>query len=484
MLEYLHLNQYRENGRIEAKKATGGLPHSIWETYSAFANTLGGYILLGVIEKEDKSLEAVDLPDPQALIREFNEMVNNPKKVSANILSAGDVFEETADGNHIVVIHVPKADRTLLPVYLDGDPANAYRRYGEQDIRCSVSDYERMAREREVKTPDMALYESRDLSDLKEKTVKAFRNRMREVSPGHLTEALDDEAFLIKTGCAAAGPDGRIHPTGAGLLMFGKSWVIRELFPGFSLHYTDDSVRGGKRREPKTATWYSQYPPEWVPCENVWEFYEATENAVLADFPLLERTEEERKKIQAAVLEALVNLLVNTDYHAAAGGWIIKGSRSFIFFNRGFFRTEVSAARRGVSDPRNAVMKRLFDLVDREHGAGGLAEIYLTWKEAGWAVPEIREEAHPDSTKVILPLHPAETRAKGDRDYVRELADDLIVYYLTDHGSASVKEMAEYLLLSESTVRRRLNKLTKEGITGLVPKEKGFAGKQLYRLER
>ena len=99
-------------------------------------------------------------------------------------------------------------------------------------------------------------------------------------------------------------------------------------------------------------------------------------------------------------------------------------------------------------------------------------------------MPEIREEAHPDSTKVILPLHPAETRAKGDRDYVRELADDLIVYYLTDHGSASVKEMAEYLILSESTVRRRLNKLTKEGITGFVQKEKGVAGKQLYRLER
>ena len=117
MLEYLHLNQYRENGRIEAKKATGGLPHSIWETYSAFANTLGGYILLGVIEKEDKSLEAVDLPDPQALIREFNEMVNNPKKVSTNILSAGDVFEETADG-HSAPVTRSRRTKALFPCLL------------------------------------------------------------------------------------------------------------------------------------------------------------------------------------------------------------------------------------------------------------------------------------------------------------------------------------------------------------------------------
>lgn len=79
--------QYKENNRLEAKRALGGLPESIWESYSAFANTQGGVILLGVEEYSDKSLHAVELPDPDKLISDFWNGVNNRQKVSVNILS-------------------------------------------------------------------------------------------------------------------------------------------------------------------------------------------------------------------------------------------------------------------------------------------------------------------------------------------------------------------------------------------------------------
>ena len=61
MLDFENLQKYRENNRIEAKQALGGLPESIWETYSAFANTDGGKIYIGI--NDDGSVQGIENPD-------------------------------------------------------------------------------------------------------------------------------------------------------------------------------------------------------------------------------------------------------------------------------------------------------------------------------------------------------------------------------------------------------------------------------------
>ena len=71
MLDFAEIDKYKENNRIEAKRAQGGFPQSLWETYSAFANTVGGVILLGVQELADKSFYPVRLPSPEWLAEEF-----------------------------------------------------------------------------------------------------------------------------------------------------------------------------------------------------------------------------------------------------------------------------------------------------------------------------------------------------------------------------------------------------------------------------
>ncbi len=145
MLNWDSLELYKENNRIEAKKALGGLPESIWETCSAFANTLGGVILLGVEELEDKSLHAIDLPEPQALIDRFKELLNDPKCISVNHLRDDDIRIQQADDAHIVSIFIPPAPCELRPVYINGDLyRGSYRRDGEGDYRCSLAEVEAM----------------------------------------------------------------------------------------------------------------------------------------------------------------------------------------------------------------------------------------------------------------------------------------------------------------------------------------------------
>jgi predicted HTH transcriptional regulator len=81
-IDLRQLSAYREDNRIEAKRATGGFPGSIWETYSSFANTNGGVILLGVEELPDKTLNAIGLSDPEKLVKEFWDGLNNPTKAN------------------------------------------------------------------------------------------------------------------------------------------------------------------------------------------------------------------------------------------------------------------------------------------------------------------------------------------------------------------------------------------------------------------
>lgn len=87
MTDITQLDRYKEGNRLEAKKAKGGLPHSLWETYSAFANTDGGIILIGADEQKDGSLIATGLTEEEArkMQQQLWDLLNNRQKISGNI---------------------------------------------------------------------------------------------------------------------------------------------------------------------------------------------------------------------------------------------------------------------------------------------------------------------------------------------------------------------------------------------------------------
>ena len=79
-------DEYREDNRREVKKSSAGLPISLWDTYSAFANCYGGGILLGVKEEKDGNWTTTGLRNVSKLCKDFWDTINNPKKVSINLL--------------------------------------------------------------------------------------------------------------------------------------------------------------------------------------------------------------------------------------------------------------------------------------------------------------------------------------------------------------------------------------------------------------
>ena len=142
---WTELAGYRENGYVEAKEALGGLPESLWETYSAFANAQGGVILLGVGENPDHSFRILELLDPEGLLEEFWAILRNPEYVSVNLLKEEDVQILREEGKCIIAIFVPEAPPEQKPVHLLRDPwRHSYRRVGEADKRCSREEVEQM----------------------------------------------------------------------------------------------------------------------------------------------------------------------------------------------------------------------------------------------------------------------------------------------------------------------------------------------------
>ena len=460
MINFANIEKYKENNRIEAKKAVGGFPRSLWETYSAFANTLGGIILLGVEEYSDKSFHVAKLPDPEMLVTEFWNTVNNTSKVSANILSDKDVTVEDVDGKKIVAIRVPRAQRSDKPVYIDGNPfLGSYRRGGEGDYKCTKEEVQAMMRDAEVKTQDMALLENMGLDVFNYDSVKRYRTRMKSCRPGHAWEELEDAEFLYKLGAVDKSSDGEIHPTAAGLLMFGRDSEIVKEFPAYFLDYQeqlDPNARWTDRIISSSGDWSG----------NVYDFYFRVCNMITRDIKAPLKPESDcidDTPVQKALREALANCLINADYYGGQGITIIKKKDVITLSNPGSFRIDVETAKSGgVSDPRNSALVKMFNLIDIGKRTGsGIPGIFSVWKKQGWAAPVISESFEPDKITLTLPIGTDGNKRATAKTVAYKQA---IISYLTENISAKSTEISDLIGLKRTRVKEILDEMVNEDI--------------------
>ena len=203
MFDLSEFHEYREDNRREVKRARGGLPDSLWSTYSAFANCYGGVIILGVQENEDGSWSTTRLQNEGKLRKDFWNVINNPKKVSLNLLSDQDIKTYQLGQDTIMVIYVPKARREQKPIYIGDDMfKGTYRRNWEGDYHCTPGEIKGMLRDQTENTMDMKGLEDMDMDVLNLETVHAYRNRHMAYRREHVWEQLGDGDYLERIGAA------------------------------------------------------------------------------------------------------------------------------------------------------------------------------------------------------------------------------------------------------------------------------------------
>ena len=120
-LEFLLIQ--KESDDLEFKSAAGGFPGSFWDTYSAFANTDGGTIVLGVQEKRGRFfLDNLTEEQIEKYRKDFWNNVNNPSTISLNLMQKEDVVIGNYKGFAFMLFFVPRAPRELRPVYRTNEP--------------------------------------------------------------------------------------------------------------------------------------------------------------------------------------------------------------------------------------------------------------------------------------------------------------------------------------------------------------------------
>lgn len=411
------LLKYGEHISLECKKAEGSLPKSLWETYSAFANTVGGTILLGI--EENPKVKDISqrfcigtIKNPDQLLKDFWNTVNS-EKVSSNVLVSADVSVEQYDGQTIIRIDVPQASYHQRPVYINGNPLKgSFKRNHEGDYHCTEEEVKSMLRDASDTGNDGGLLDGYTMDDIDLETLKAYRIEYELHNPDHVWNGIDNKSFLRNLGGYTVDrTTGKEGLTTAGLLMFGTGLAIRERFENIRMDYLDESNLTPERRWNDRLT----YDGMWE--NNLYNFIKRTMPKLVKDirrpFQLIGMSRIDDTPVHKAIREAVINLVIHADYHITGVLKIVKRDDGFLFSNPGNLKLSVSSIYEGGnSRARNPHIQTMLRMIGMGDNIGsGFPTILNAWNEENWRKPDLSEntELHMVELKLwTLSLMPQE----------------------------------------------------------------------------
>lgn len=424
MQELKQLIYKGEKVDVECKESENNVPKSVYESYSAFANTKGGYIILGVKEDKKKKLSEEryiiqGIENPRKQIEDFWNTING-NKVNVNILRDEDVFPVEEDGSILIVIRVPRADFKDRPVYIGENPfKGSFKRNFEGDYHCTNEEVRSMIRDQSADGNDDMVIEHYTMEDLDKETLRAYRTRFQNENPEHIWNTYDDQRFLEMLGGYRKDRNKGIEGlTLAGLMMFGNGLAVREVFDNIFMDYRDESHKTDDVRWNDRIT----YDGTWE--NNLFNFLGKVMPKLTAELPrpfkLKGYTRSDDTPLHKAVREACVNMGIHADYMLTGTLKVIKTAEGFEITNPGVLKIpKEQIYQGGNSKARNPRIQSMLRMVGYGDNVGsGFPTILNAWKEQRWETPELIEDTILDQVTLVLKMLPDEIDAmKEDKNF-------------------------------------------------------------------
>ncbi len=199
---------------VEAKKAKASLPQGIIPTLSAFANTDGGLILLGVNEGPDGAFEVTGVGDPKRVsdaLQSALELMEPPLRIQINTV--------VHQGKAVIMADVTPVPRDQRPCHVanEGELASSYVRVGDADQKMQPGEVAAMLANR--KQVDTGIEPAPDAAEMDPNAAQTFVARVRENTGRYdgvaENEVLRDYSVVLR--------DDPTHLTWAGMLTLGRN---------------------------------------------------------------------------------------------------------------------------------------------------------------------------------------------------------------------------------------------------------------------
>lgn len=471
--EIKELLKYGERISLECKEAKNEIPKSVWETYSAFANTCGGIILLGVVENLreldiEKRFSFIDIKNPEIRIKEFWDTVNS-NKVSSNILLDENVGVCNVDGSNIIFIFVPQADYKHKPVYINDNPMKgSFKRNHEGDYHCTEEEVKAMLRDASDSGNDGGILDGYTLDDIDVNTLKAYRIEYEHHNPEHVWNNVTDKEFLRNLGAYSVDRISKKEGlTVAGLLMFGKGLSIRERFDNIRMDYLDNTNMSDGSRWSDRLT----YDGSWE--NNLYNFIKRVLPKLVSDlkrpFKLDGMVRVDDTSVHKAVREATVNMIIHADYHSTGVLKVIKFDDGFLFSNPGNLKLPVQAIYEGGhSVARNPKIQNMFRMIGLGDNIGsGFPTILKAWGDEKWRKPDLYDDQE---------LHQVDLRL-----WMVSLMPTECTEFLNKHYGMTYQHLKseEQIVLATAYLEDKVSNSRLQSVLGLHSTE---VGKILYNL--